>query len=105
MSPTILPAAAMLPSARFLGGSTFGATTSAIGRPKRVTLNGRPVKRTRSSAARQVALNFEIGIESTWVFKPWSTTMVNSRTGFDSQVSANTVIRHRHGTHLVEALV
>jgi hypothetical protein len=37
---------------------------SAMGFPKRVTRSGRPVRRTRSSVARQVALNFEIAMVS-----------------------------------------
>ena len=61
MSPTISAVPAMAPSQ--LGDGAFGVlgTMSAIGLPKRVTRNGRPVRRTRSSVARQVALNFEMG--------------------------------------------
>jgi hypothetical protein len=37
-------------------------TTSATGRPNRVTRTGAPVRRTSSRTAKHVALNFEIGI-------------------------------------------
>jgi len=50
---------------------------SAMGFPKRVTRNGRPVRRTRSNVARQVALNFEIAIVSMQLNVSWSLTMVN----------------------------
>ena len=53
---------------------------SATGRPNRVMRNGRPVLRTRSSAARHVALNFEIGIASPQSV-PCSKSMVTSRAG------------------------
>jgi len=43
---------------------------SATGRPKRVIRTGSPVRRTRSSTARHVALNFEIAIDSLGSFMP-----------------------------------
>ena len=45
--------------------SGSAGTMSATGLPKRVTRSGRPVRLTRSSVARHVALNFEIGMDST----------------------------------------
>ena len=70
------------PAARPAGGA---GRTSAIGSPRRVTRMGRPVRRTRSSAARHVALNFEIAITSVSRSmigfyrreRLWSMTMVN----------------------------
>jgi hypothetical protein len=47
---------------------------SAIGRPKRVTRTGLRVRRTSSSTARQVALNFDMAISCTTL----SYTMVNN---------------------------
>ncbi len=53
-----------------------GGTMSATGFPKRVTRSARPVRRTRSRVARQVALNFEIGMDSMpglyHGLRPWS---------------------------------
>jgi len=44
--------------------TVFGlaGTTSATGRPNRVTRTGAPVRRTPSRTAKQVALNLEIAI-------------------------------------------
>jgi hypothetical protein len=63
-SPVILPACASLPIQSSFKEPGVGGMISAMGLPNRVTRIGRPVLRTRSSVARQVALNFEIGIES-----------------------------------------
>jgi len=54
------------------GSTVRGGTTSASGLPKRVTRRGRPGRRTRSSAARQVALNLETAISSMSNSGPWS---------------------------------
>lgn len=65
MSPTSSAEPAIAPkalSATCAGGT---GTTWAMGTPRLVTSSGRPVLRTRSKAARQVALNVEIGREST----------------------------------------
>src|SRR6476646_10514600 len=60
MSPAILAVPRIVPSHPGREGPGAGGTMSATGLPNRVTRKGRPVRRTRSSVARQVALNFEI---------------------------------------------
>src|SRR6185312_8726491 len=57
------------PSRRFFLG-VRGGTTSATACPNRVTRTGAPVRRTSSSTARQVALNFEIAISRIFKFLP-----------------------------------
>lgn len=59
------PVPRILPSERRPGSPGLTGVISAIGLPKRVTRTGFPVRRTDSSTARQVALNFEIAISST----------------------------------------
>ena len=68
----------MNPSARFSRGSADDATTSATGFPNRVMRTGRFVFLTCSRTAKQVALNFEIGISFMGVTLTWSKQMVNS---------------------------
>lgn len=60
---------------------------SATGFPNRVTRRGRPVRLTRSRTARQVALNLDIGMESTVIL-----TMVN--------LSCEGKAQSRHQNHL-----
>ncbi len=78
ISPTILPLDLKDPShgAGLSGGG--GGMIWTIGSPLRVTSTGRPVRFTLSKMARQVDLNFEMGIFSTLVRLPWSLTIVNS---------------------------
>ena len=64
-SSSIRPRPRIAPSQDDPRDETRAGTTSARGLPKRVTRRGRPVARTRSSAAKQVALNFETAISST----------------------------------------
>src|ERR1700730_13434974 len=78
MSPTILPEPAMAPIQLFGSGGGVGGTISATGSPKRVTLTGFFVLRTRSMTEREVALNLEIAISSRifllHIIEPWSKT-------------------------------
>jgi hypothetical protein len=75
-SARILPVPRKLPI-QFRGrGAGVGGITSAMGLPNRVTHKGCPVLRTRSSVARHVALNLEMGIVCMKTFIPWSITMV-----------------------------
>ena len=62
MSPTIRAVPRIVPSTRRDCDGREGGTTSATGLPKRVMSTGRRVRRTRSSTARQVALNLEMAI-------------------------------------------
>jgi hypothetical protein len=64
MSPTIFPELLKEPSqvSGIPGGG--GGMILAIGSPLRVTRMGFPVRFTLSSKAKQVALNFEIGMFS-----------------------------------------
>jgi hypothetical protein len=64
MSPLIRAVDFSEPIQCFGRSSGEGGMTSATGSPKRVMRTGLPVLRTRSSTARQVALNFEIEIVS-----------------------------------------
>ncbi len=65
MSPAMRPWPRIEPGQVVGRAAARGGMTSASGFPNRVTRKGRPVRRTRSSAARQVALNFETAISST----------------------------------------
>src|SRR6185437_4858095 len=62
MSPRIRPVCASRPASRRRNLPWPAGPISATGAPKRVTNTGSPVCRTRSSTARQVALNFEMAI-------------------------------------------
>jgi hypothetical protein len=53
------------PKAPLTSGGGGGGMTWAMGTPRFVTSRGRPVLRTRSKAAKQVALNREMGTVST----------------------------------------
>ena len=64
-SPAIVALARMAPSHPVPIVAIDGGMISAIGSPRRVTMIGAPVRRTRSRTERQVALNSEIGIVST----------------------------------------
>src|SRR5258708_31327766 len=67
VGPTISPRMTPVPTPVPRRGASFappGGTTSATTWPKRVTRIGLPVLRTRSSTARQVALNLEMAISS-----------------------------------------
>ena len=64
MSPVIVVASFRNPSVRVARVAGPTGTTSATGRPYRVTRTGRPVQRTRSITDRHWALNFEIGMAS-----------------------------------------
>src|ERR1041385_5315482 len=80
MSPTMRPVPAKEPSQSCDFGSGGGGTTSATGLPKRVIKTGFFVRRTRSTTARQVALNFDMAIFSMLKCQiksvPWSMTIV-----------------------------
>src|SRR5579863_4073196 len=76
MSPKMRAVPRIDPSSRRVGFATDGGPTSATGSPNRVTSTGLPVFRTRSSTARQVALNFEMAICSIAPSILWSQTMV-----------------------------
>ena len=86
MSPRIFPVWRRAPSQLRGVGAGVGGRISAMGLPKRVTRKGRPVLRTRSKVAKQVALNFEIAIESIGVSIPWSITMVQEISAPQEQV-------------------
>lgn len=64
MSPWMINLPSSPPSMRCHGATAVVGVTSATGLPKRVIRIGWPVRRTFSSTARQVALNFEMGISS-----------------------------------------
>jgi len=67
MSPKMRAVPFIAPKLRGRGGGE-GGTISATVLPKRVMRTGLRVRRTRSSTARQVALNFEMGICCTGLF-------------------------------------
>src|ERR1017187_9916321 len=67
-------------------------TTSATGRPNRVTRTGAPVRRTSSRTAKHVALNLEIAISRIFNLyhspRPWSECQVLNRFGGAGQKCA-----------------
>src|ERR1039457_35212 len=67
-------------------------TTSATGRPNRVTRTGAPVRRTSSRTAKHVALNLEIAISRIFNLyhspRPWSECQVLNRCGGAGQKCA-----------------
>jgi hypothetical protein len=79
MSPRIFPVARRAPSQLRAAGAGVAGRISAMGWPKRVTRKGRPVLRTRSKVARQVALNFEIAMDSMQQVMPRSINLVSPR--------------------------
>jgi hypothetical protein len=64
MSPIVRAVPAIEPSQSEREARRRGGTTSATGRPKRVINTGRPVRFTRWTTARQVALNLDTGMLS-----------------------------------------
>lgn len=76
MSPTIFAVPRIEPSQSGRSDGGWGGTMSATGLPKRVMRSGRPVRRTRSNAARQVALNLDMGMVSMPELLTWSENMV-----------------------------
>lgn len=80
MSPRMRPEPAADPSQPRSCDGWEGGTISAMGAPLRVTNTGRPVCRTSSSTARQVALNLDMAIDSTPTSyqdgRSWSEIMV-----------------------------
>jgi hypothetical protein len=77
ISPTVRAVPAIEPSQSERETRRRGGTTSATGRPKRVINTGRPVRFTRWTAARQVALNLDTGMLSIRRSLTWSKNMVN----------------------------
>ncbi len=65
MSPSSFTVPAMTPKPLGGGSGEGGGRIWAMGTPRFVTSNGRPVRRTRSSRSRHVALNLETAIVST----------------------------------------
>ena len=66
--------------------SGLAGTTSATGRPNRVTRTGSPVRRTPSRTAKQVALNLEIAISCIFNLYhspiPWSECHLDAQPPF-----------------------
>src|SRR5680860_1235687 len=65
MSPTMCAVPASEPSLRLTSAGREAGTISAMGCPRLVMRTGRPVRRTSSRTARQVALNSDIAIDTT----------------------------------------
>jgi len=73
----MVPVARMEPIQSAPTAAADGGLISATGTPRRVTSTDVPVRRTRSSTARQVALNSEIAMDSTGFVDMSELTMVN----------------------------
>src|ERR1017187_8040015 len=79
ISPRISAMPAMHPSFLPVDFGADGGTTSATGRPKRVTQIGLRVLRTSSRRPRHLALNSEMATSFMDYIVLWSMTMVNSK--------------------------